>query len=162
MTSSTECVRSWLEAKGIGRLTVQGGSDGADIILPVPDGAEYGFVVTLLSDGEMSINAAPCASSEPVFFWHLPYELLGSSPSDNSVEPLLEDLELLISHPSRIRQCRGLLAVTYRCEVLLREQWVRVGGIVSALHWWQRAALSLPRRDVFQSPAIIDEVSGVA
>jgi hypothetical protein len=100
--------------KGIARLD-----------LPIATGAEYFFRLSFHDGGERHISAQLIENrSAGTYFWYRPFELaeFRGSPEDLATE-FCQELELLLTHETRIVQRKGWLFWHFRCEYLVGEKW---------------------------------------
>ncbi len=135
---------------------MQGSPDSSvSIELPVPPRADYGFVVYLKP--ERQISAQLVGQLSDLYFWYMPFE---DSAFGYSVEKLdgafFDALQKLISYQTRIIQVRGMVWHSFECDYNLTGTWnkicrfsaLRVGG-------FKVPAISA-RKHIYHSPPLKD------
>lgn len=124
------------------------------IALPIPPGADYGFDLRVYNNGGGDISAVLLGHGLGEFFWFQEIECGPRVAQGEIVESLVEIAAKVVRFPSRIRQSRGWLWWSFRCEVLEEGQWQRLAGIVACLRWDSRVSLTAERSYLFQSPPL--------
>jgi hypothetical protein len=98
------------------------------IELPTAPQADYRFVLHLQPEKQVSARL-PQSDATHYYFWYQPFE---DAAFRNSAEKLdnafIETVEKLVRHETRIRQKRGLLNHSFRCEYKSPKGWERVYG----------------------------------
>jgi hypothetical protein len=122
------------------------------ILLPVPAGADYGFILWL-GAGEKQISARLLTADERSYFWYMPFEEPDYRSADQLTEAFLSTTEKIIRHNTRIEQKRGLLFTHFKCEFESPMGWRKVYGH-SGLRW-----IGGPRikgnTHIYQSPKLV-------
>jgi hypothetical protein len=134
------------------------GIDGLSyhIHLPTAAGAEYRF--TLWSGcGEKQISARLLTADETAHFWYMPFEKAAFRSAEQLNKTLLDALELIMRHNTRIEQKRGFLFEHFKCEYESASGWKRLDG-VSCLRLIP-ALKALGRKHVYQSPPLVPDVA---
>lgn len=126
------------------------------IDLPTAAGAEYRF--TLWSGcGEKQISARLLTGDKTATFWYMPFEKAAFRSAEQLDKALLDALELIMGHNTRIEQKRGFLFEHFKCEYESASGWKRLDG-VSFLRLIP-ALKTLGRTHVYQSPPLVPDVA---
>ncbi|HEV3419603.1 MAG TPA: hypothetical protein VG075_04825 [Candidatus Acidoferrum sp.] len=133
---------------------VSGSRDAtARLDLPTAPGAEYSFALWFGESGDREISAVltPRRNERP-YFWYRPFEL---AEFGNNVEKLetkfCDELEILLTHETRVIQRKGWLFWGFRCEYHEAEDWKRVYGHL-ALRWFKSPQIKGKRRVYSSAP----------
>lgn len=105
-------------------------SDNENLILEFNTGnqKDYNYTIWLgIESMCASIGARLMNSNDDEYFWHYPYEPYNSISSEekiiDSMEFIIEVLDVLTSFKTRIIQKNNLLTQTFICEVLKDNIW---------------------------------------
>ena|ERR1700692_3401003 len=134
------------------------GIDGPSyhIHLPAAAGAEYRFTLWL-SCGEKQISARLLTAHETADFWHMPFEKAAFRSAAQLNKALLDAVELIMRHNTRIEQKRGFVFEHFKCEYESASGWKYLNG-VSYLRLIP-ALKTLGRKHVYQSPPLVPDVA---
>ena len=88
-------------------------------------GAEYFFRLWFYEDGERQISAHLVQHrSEDTYFWYRPFEMNQFEESENGfVIEFCKELEVLLTHETRIIQRKGWLWWHFDCQYCAGEVW---------------------------------------
>lgn len=126
--------------------------DSYHMELPVPDGADYQFVLWL-GCGEKQISARLLAQTEHAYFWYMPFEEVTFRSAEELNKEFIKVVDQIIRHHTRIEQMRGLLANHFKCEFKSANGWETVYRH-SGLRWIGAPQI-LGRTRIYQSPPLI-------
>lgn len=93
--------------------------------LPIALGGEYFFRLWFYKDGERQISAhlVPRCSND-TYFWYQPFEMNEFKDSEHGVViEFCKELEVLLTHETRIIQRKGWLSWHFDCEYHAGEEW---------------------------------------
>lgn len=93
----------------------------------LPEGADYGFVISADREGEADISAE-LVSDPDTYFWSIRLELPDFPSSAALAAQLVYLATQLLGHPSRIIQRRGFLLYSFSSEAMIEGSWKRFGG----------------------------------
>jgi hypothetical protein len=96
--------------------------------LPAAPGAEYFFRLWFYEGGERQISAQLIQDrSDDTYFWYRPLEMgeFGGR-EDDLLNEFCEQLEVLLTHETRIVQRKGWIFWHFRCEYRAGEEWKSV------------------------------------
>ena len=96
--------------------------------LPIAPGAEYFFRLWFYEGGEREITAHLIQHrSDDTYFWYRPFEMGEFKGSeDDLVSEFCKELEVLLTHETRVVQRKGWLFWHFRCEYRTGEKWRNV------------------------------------
>jgi hypothetical protein len=126
------------------------------IHLPPAAGAEYRFTIWL-GCGEKQISARLLPESETAHFWYMPFEKAEFQSAEEMNKALLEAVELIMRHNTRIEQRHGLFFEHFNCEYESASGWKRLYGL-SDLRLIP-ALKTAGRKRVYQSPPLVPDVA---
>ena len=98
--------------------------------LPAAASAQYSFRLWFYEDRDREISAQPLQQNgDHDYFWYRAFELaeFGGSEGD-LVKEFCRQLQVLLTHETRIVQRKGLLFWHFRCEYLRGEKWETVSS----------------------------------
>jgi hypothetical protein len=127
---------------------VQGRSYHID--LPPPEGADYRFTLWLGS-GEKQISACLLGGSN-TYFWYMPFEEVSFRSVAQLNKAFIEVVDLLMRHPTRIQQRRGLFSHHFKCQYNSGGNWETIYRHAGLR--WMGAPEIRGRRQVYQSPPL--------
>jgi hypothetical protein len=126
------------------------------IHLPPAAGAEYRF--TLWSGCvEKQISARLLTADETADFWYMPFESASFRSAAQLNKALLDALEVIMRHNTRIEQKRGFLFEHFKCENESASGWNRLDG-VSYLRLIP-ALKTLGKKNIYHSPPLVPDVA---
>jgi hypothetical protein len=98
--------------------------------LPAAASAQYSFSLWFYEDREREISAQPLQQNDDHdYFWSRSFELAEFVGSEGDlVKAFCSELEVLLTHETRIVQRKGLLFWHFVCEYRDREKWKSVGS----------------------------------
>lgn len=102
----------------------------ARVDLPAAPGAEYFFKLWFLENGERHISAQLIERANAAnYFWYRPFDLaeFRGCESDLAAE-FCEQLELVLTHATRIIQRRGWLFWRFRCQYSDGQKWTNISS----------------------------------
>ncbi len=122
--------------------------------LPSAPGADYHFELYEYSNGEKHICARRCEASEKEYFWYSAHELYLGKDAEAVAREYLDDLEKLISHPTRIKQVRGILFMKFKCQYKDDEKGWKTVSSNSALKSGFQFPPMAERSKIYESPKL--------
>jgi hypothetical protein len=110
----------------------------AKLNLPAAPGAEYSFTLWFDENGEREISAKLILDQNDFdYFWYRPFELAEFKNNLGKLEATFcNELEILLTHETRIIQRKGWLSWGFCCEYQEGEMWKRVYSHL-ALRWFK-------------------------
>jgi hypothetical protein len=126
------------------------------IHLPAAPGADYRFILYVHDDGEPQVGATLIDGDPEAYFWHWPFEDPDYSSHSEREQAFLTAVQELVTSPTRIRQKRGLLNTTFRCEVHRASGWSRAGPFIAGLRWGTKPPPTRARVVDYEAPALIE------
>jgi hypothetical protein len=151
MGNVTARAEALLKAKGV-RFSKSMKGDWTSIKLEPVGGSDFSFFIEDYSDGNANLGANRTGGEPNEHFFYLAYEPPDFKSPEELESKALNDLELLISNPVRIRCFRGLLFLNAVAEVMQAGEIKTIPG-VSSLGWGFKFPLGANER-TFQTPAL--------
>ncbi|MGR9092257.1 MAG: hypothetical protein ACU85U_16940 [Gammaproteobacteria bacterium] len=99
-----------------------------DIRFPAVPGADYRFRACVYEDGDASVGANRIGAPEDEYFWYLAFEAVVYDEPEDLFKDVLEIVECLLSHDTRIIQSVNLVSVGFECLYADDNGWHSVGG----------------------------------
>jgi len=132
------------------------GISSVTVELPVPEGAEYQFVLSFQPEKQIHARLLrQHGTQRNNYFWYRPFEETQSRDFNDKVDAaFVETIERLVHHETRIVQKRGLLNHSFRLDYKSPNGWQRIYRV-----WTFRlGGFSVPsiagRQRVYHSPAL--------
>jgi hypothetical protein len=157
MTNGASDLVEWIRDRAEGlelETETRGTSTEYEIVLlPLPAKADYRFCLYLYSDYERGIGASLHDEDEALYFWSSQLELAGFDDYDALQAEFLHQVSLILEHPTRITQSRGILFDSFRCDARLIDRWEPI-STCAALRATHHVPRIEGRRRVYHSAAV--------
>lgn len=103
------------------------GEGTARLILPIPQGAEYGILVEVYERESIQI-AARLLSDPEAYFWYEVFEICSQEPIEQLTERFMINLRHIVENRTCIRQKRGWLCWDFSSYYFDRNKWHNISG----------------------------------
>jgi hypothetical protein len=130
----------------------RGNSERLTFVLPWPAGGDYRIAATVEGE-EASLSAERRGATAGEYFWYHPFEDADFRGVGALYAAFHRELEILVSHPTRVIQSRRLLSWEFGCEYESTAGWQRLYG--HAVMRWNGGVPAIDGdRRVYSSPAL--------
>jgi hypothetical protein len=104
-----------------------------EVPLPSLSSSDYTFVLVFADDAEAVLEARLTAASRPGDrgFWYLPFDAPNYDSYDERANEIVDTVELVLGHRTRIVQKHGIIAWSVTAEVDTGGAWRRLSTVGS-------------------------------